>query len=186
METRRDATIRLMTTRTPERPASSGVRVDHGRIIDGFGELSEQATYEPYEVQCGLCDARFAFSPREQKYVHEVRRVPIKMARRGAAYCQRCVPKAAARNAARAQNAERQRDVQRTTLALREHPGDPELRLKSVISRILLLELEPSRRSAVNISEDLARVRRSIPESAELARWEARLQQIKERFPPSA
>lgn len=175
-----------MTSRAPERPPSAEVRIDHGRIIDGFGELSEQVTYEAYEAQCGLCDARFVFSPQAQKYVHEVRGIPIKMARRGAAYCQRCVPEAAARHAARTKIAERQREVQRTTLALREHPDDPELRLQSVVSRIRLLELEPSRRSAMNISEALARLRRSNSESTELDRWEARMQELSEPRPPPA
>ena len=78
----------------------SRIKIDHTKVIDGFGELAGRHTYEPREVRCGLCGKPFVFSTKAQKYVHEVRGVPYKRADSGAAYCATCLPRRVARNRA--------------------------------------------------------------------------------------
>ena len=64
--------------------------IDHARLSDGFGELTRHRTYRPLATFCGVCDAPIVVSPREQKYLLEVKGVPVKRLRAGAAFCQPC------------------------------------------------------------------------------------------------
>jgi hypothetical protein len=70
--------------------AAEAVPIDHGKLIDGFGELWGYATYRPFDTFCGICDAPVILTPGEQKYLLEVKRVPVKMLQRGAVYCASC------------------------------------------------------------------------------------------------
>ena len=64
--------------------------IDHARIMDGFGELQGQRTYLPFATFCGICDTPLVLSAREQKYLLEVKGVPVKRLRAGAAFCAQC------------------------------------------------------------------------------------------------
>lgn len=63
--------------------------ISHQSIVDGFGELAASRVYVPLETFCGVCDVPIVLLPEDQKHLLEVRRIPVKMLRRGAA---RCVP----------------------------------------------------------------------------------------------
>ena len=64
--------------------------IDHTKITDGFGELTAHRTYRPLATFCGVCDTPIILSPREQKYLLEVKGVPVKRLHAGAAFCQPC------------------------------------------------------------------------------------------------
>jgi hypothetical protein len=64
--------------------------ITHSRLIDGFGELSAARYYVPYETSCGICDAPFTVHPRIQKYILEIRQVPVKVFRDGGVFCVPC------------------------------------------------------------------------------------------------
>ena len=64
--------------------------INHHKLIDGFGELDGAHTYVPFETFCGICDAPFVLHPRIQKYMLEVRQIPVKMLQRGAVFCLSC------------------------------------------------------------------------------------------------
>jgi hypothetical protein len=64
--------------------------IDHAKVTDGFGELTTHRAYRALTTFCGICDERIVVSPREQKYLLEVKGVPVKRLRAGAAFCQRC------------------------------------------------------------------------------------------------
>jgi hypothetical protein len=64
--------------------------ISHHKLIDGFGELAASSVYLPFETFCGICDAPFVVHPRIQKYMLEVRQIPVKMLRRGAVFCLAC------------------------------------------------------------------------------------------------
>lgn len=64
--------------------------IDHAKLIDGFGELTSSPVYVPLETFCGICDAPFVLAPRVQKYMLEVRQIPVKMLQRGAVFCVAC------------------------------------------------------------------------------------------------
>jgi hypothetical protein len=66
------------------------VPIDHTRITDGFAELESHQFYQPLVTYCGICDHPITLSPLEQKYLLEQASVPVKMLRRGAAYCPEC------------------------------------------------------------------------------------------------
>lgn len=64
--------------------------IDHAKITDGFDELTTHRIYRPLATFCGVCDLPIVVSPREQKYLLEVKGVPVKRLRLGAAFCQPC------------------------------------------------------------------------------------------------
>ena len=70
-------------------------RIDHAKVMDGFGQLRGHEVYRPIATFCGICDEPIELSAREQKYLLEVKGVPVKFLRRGAAYCQRCTARRA-------------------------------------------------------------------------------------------
>ena len=43
-----------------------------------------------FDTFCGICDSPMLLSTQEQKYILEVKRVPVKMLLCGAAYCPEC------------------------------------------------------------------------------------------------
>ena len=65
--------------------------IKHADIIDGFTELQDHINYLPFNSFCGICDGKIAVSPRDQKHVLEVKKVPVKMMRRGALLCENCI-----------------------------------------------------------------------------------------------
>ena len=71
------------------------VPIDHTKVTDGFGQLRGHGVYVPFATYCGICDDPVVLSPREQKYLLEVKGVPVKFLQRGAAYCQRCAKRRA-------------------------------------------------------------------------------------------
>jgi hypothetical protein len=66
------------------------ILIDHTKLIDGFEELTKHRYYLPFQTFCGICDRLFELSPRVQKYMLEVRGIPVKMLQRGAVYCVKC------------------------------------------------------------------------------------------------
>lgn len=68
----------------------SSVPIDHDVIIDPWGELRQHEHYVPYHGFCGICDTAFVVTPRIQKFLLEIKRIPVKMLTEGAAYCGSC------------------------------------------------------------------------------------------------
>lgn len=62
----------------------------HAQLIDGFGELKSHSRYLAFETFCAICDEPFTLHPGAQKYLLEVKQIPVKMLRRGAVFCVRC------------------------------------------------------------------------------------------------
>ncbi len=160
--------------------APRGTPIDHSLIVDGFGEMDGRTIYEAYVTNCGRCGREFTFTPEAQKYVHEVRGVPIKMGRRGAAYCPNCANETAADNKARRELVKRMHIAEESAAACRERPDDFGLLLRHAINRVRLQEIEPSPKAAERIVGDLRRVQRTAPKSkaVEALYWEARLYDI--------
>ena len=71
------------------------VPIDHKKVTDGFSQLRGREVYVPLSTFCGVCDDPIELTPREQKYLLEVKGVPVKMLQRGAAFCQRCAKRRA-------------------------------------------------------------------------------------------
>lgn len=72
------------------RDAAAEVLIEHNKLIDGFAELTKHRCYLSFDTFCGICDAAVTVSPRTQKYMLEVKSIPVKMLRRGAVYCVKC------------------------------------------------------------------------------------------------
>ncbi len=66
------------------------VVIDHLRVTDGFGQLDGHLYYRPLRTYCGICDTPFTLMPRVQKYMLEVKGIPVKMLKSGAVYCVEC------------------------------------------------------------------------------------------------
>ena len=66
------------------------VLIEHQKIIDGFGQLDGYVYYCPLDTHCGICDTPFTLAPRFQKYMLEVKGIPLKMLQGGAVYCTNC------------------------------------------------------------------------------------------------
>src|SRR4051812_8228144 len=64
--------------------------IEHAKLTDGFGELTTHRIYRPLSTFCGVCDTPIVVSPLEQKYLLEIKGVPVKRLRAGAAFCQPC------------------------------------------------------------------------------------------------
>lgn len=73
----------------------SAERIDHAKIMDGFAELRGHVHYIPMNTFCGICDEPIQVSPASQKYLLEVKGVPVKFLRRGAALCKQCAQRRA-------------------------------------------------------------------------------------------
>lgn len=65
--------------------------IKHTEIIDGFAELTNHKNYLPFSSFCGICDAKIDVTPADQKHVLEVKKVPVKMMKRGALLCEDCI-----------------------------------------------------------------------------------------------
>jgi hypothetical protein len=65
-------------------------RYYHDKLIDGLVNWRSITAYLPFDTFCGVCDKPFSLSPRTQKYMLEVKSIPVKMLRRGAVYCVKC------------------------------------------------------------------------------------------------
>ncbi|MDF1699242.1 MAG: hypothetical protein P1U56_25530 [Saprospiraceae bacterium] len=64
--------------------------IEHDKIIDGFAELYHHKKYIEFHSNCGICSTKICVTPRTQKYVLEVKGVPVKMMKRGALFCENC------------------------------------------------------------------------------------------------
>ncbi len=67
-----------------------GTPIDHGKVMDGHGRLAGRSSYVSFVTPCVVCGTPFAFTGTAQKYVLEVKGVPVK-ALRGSAFCARCM-----------------------------------------------------------------------------------------------
>ena len=163
--------------RTPRSGRARGTRkvpIDHGRIIDGFGEMIGYTHYEDRVLPCGGCGVLFTFTARDQKYVHEIRGVPIKFADRGAAYCSECVRARAAQNRARRAERDAQRLHENALRFARETPDDPLALLAAAATRLRRLGPRPTRGGANEVVHPARRARKIDPACLEALLWEAR------------
>lgn len=67
------------------------VAIDHGRVADGFNQLRGHSVYVEFPTFCGVCDEAITLTAKEQKYLLELKGVPVKMLLRGAAFCPTCI-----------------------------------------------------------------------------------------------
>ncbi len=151
------------------------VPIDHTQVVDGFGELSSRTHYAPYKTRCGRCGASFCFTAAAQKYVYEVRQVPLKS---NAKYCSRCVGVAASRNRKHRATAGLFRSVQESALAVTKTPQDPTRLLESIQARVRLAEAGETT-SRQRLASDLNRLRKLAP-NLDVADWRARVRQLPE------
>ncbi len=100
---------------------SLGVRIDHSAIIDGFAQMVDRTHWESKEVRCDKCRRFFFMSAHAQKYVHEVRKVPIK---HQAYYCADCLPRAVERNRQKRRLAEYNAALEAAALAVKSDATD--------------------------------------------------------------
>lgn len=155
------------------RSVVSDAPIDHARIIDGFGELTGRTHYEDRQVRCGECGIAFTFTARDQKYVHEARGVPIKMAGH-AAYCSACLPRRVAANRARRARDAARRLHEEALRAARERPRDPTALLGAAESHLRRLEHAPDRDRATEVVALARRARKIEPACVDTFLWEAR------------
>lgn len=131
--------------------------IDHSKIIDGFGELQGRSWYEPFETRCAGCRKPIVFEGADQKYVHEVRGVPIKMARR-VARCGECARARGRVNRAKAELVELRRAVERARVASKARPRDVGAGLAYLQAHLALLERVPNPRSLTKLRMEAGRV----------------------------
>lgn len=148
--------------------------IDHAKVIDGFGDLVGRDVYEPREVRCGRCGRFFTFTAADQKYVHEVRGVPVKMADRGAAYCDACVPLRAEENRTARRRSRSLRAIEEARARMELDPRDAAATLDVVRAHLAILEQQPSVRSAERLVVLARRARRLDPDRLEARYWEGR------------
>jgi len=65
-------------------------KIEHDKIIDGFAELNNHKDYIEFYANCGICSTAICVTPEIQKYVLEIKGVPVKMMKRGALFCDNC------------------------------------------------------------------------------------------------
>ena len=67
------------------------LRIDHSKLIDGFGNLEKHYRYISFETSCGICREKLIATPEMQKYLLEVKSVPVKTLHRGSVpFCEKC------------------------------------------------------------------------------------------------
>lgn len=155
------------------------VPIDHARIIDGLRELEGETHYQPREVKCGDCGVMFTFSPSAQRYVHEVRGVPVKMAERGSVFCARCVPPRAEANRARRRLNACLNAHSAAQVAWVERPDDVGAVLEAVRTGIALREIQAGRAHPQGGEALIAMARRGArlePTDPRWRYWEGRAQ----------
>ncbi len=64
--------------------------IDHTKIMDGFGQLSRSKYYQAFYTNCGICNEKTFVTAKTQKYILEVKIIPVKMLQRGAVFCKSC------------------------------------------------------------------------------------------------
>jgi len=160
----------------------SRIKIDHTKVIDGFGELAGRHTYEPREVRCGLCGKPFVFSTKAQKYVHEVRGVPYKRADSGAAYCATCLPRRVARNRAVRNEAAIAAAYVRALSAMEAAPDEVEAIFAVLEAAVALHRIRPSPTRADRLIALARRAGRIRPADATWRLWEARVQLLRGRL----
>ncbi len=148
------------------------VKIDHGKIIDGFQQLKGQRCYVDYETKCAECGKRFVLTADAQKYLHEVNRVPVKQAK-NAAFCAECLPGRRAEKHQQADKGRAQRLAQEADAALAKEPHNSKVLSRWFAARFELLELGPTPHS---IDDFIARARQAQKQPAspsEAVFWEA-------------
>ena len=66
------------------------MQIDHTKITDSSGDFVNIIEYIDFTTNCGICGVEFLLTSAAQKYILEVRRVPVKLLRKGAAFCDEC------------------------------------------------------------------------------------------------
>lgn len=159
------------------RKAKDQAPIDHRRLVDGFGEMSSRTHYEGFESKCGRCGCAFWFSATAQKYVHEVRGVPVKRAR-SAGFCDACAKARGKKNRAHAEGARRRKEIASAKAASDAEPQDGGKLLEYAVASIRALEQNWSRKSAERLLGTVRRAHRLDPKLRSAKKWERTLQAL--------
>jgi hypothetical protein len=159
--------------------------IDHSKIIDGFDEMRGKTHCENFEATCGRCGTEFVFTAADQKYVHEVRGVPIKHARRGAAFCKACATQQGEANRAQESLVQAVRAAAEAKTAAEGAPGDGKKLADYIDAKLEELRRRWSRRVASLLVGDIrrARVLAQAGEQKRLDAAEAALAKLSRRYP---
>jgi hypothetical protein len=160
------------------------VPIDHSRLIDGFAELRGRTHYEDESLQCGDCGRAFVFTAAAQKYVFEVRGVPVKMRNRGAAFCDACRDVRARRNRAARQLKKLEHAAQEARAASEREPRNADVLLAWVAARVAHLEGQarpPTKRAIDDLRASLRRAGRLNPNVRNVEEWAGRVEKLAER-----
>lgn len=65
------------------------VEIEHEKVIDGFGHLVGHKYYRAFPSTCSICGRSLVLSASDQKYLLEVKGVPVKLMQY-AAFCMQC------------------------------------------------------------------------------------------------
>lgn len=178
------ATRRRATLLHVKKKLISGVPIDQSRVIDGFGEVSGQTEYADEQVHCGLCGKKFVFTAAAKKYVFEVRRVPVKMRHRGAAYCDVCRDRRAAFNRLLRVMERLQREHRAAAAAVRAAPDDASAH--AACARSIVRLVASSGKGPLNSAIHHARRARKLdPTCVESIYWEGRAHDLALRSRPA-
>lgn len=133
--------------------------IDHGRLIDSFGERMGQREYVDREGICARCGARYPFGAAAQKYVHEQHGVPVSLGER-AGLCPACRVSSRKRAQGSGERARLLRTMETARAAAAAQPAHGGLLLEYAVARLRLLEQSWSLRSAQLLLGELRRVAR--------------------------
>lgn len=155
--------------------------IDHGKLVDGFGEMQGRTHYEEFETNCARCGARIRLTAAAQKHLHERLGIPIKRAH-AAGLCSTCRAAAGKAKRSRVEHDVLVRAAERAKAASAERPDQGGLLLEYVVAKLRVLEQSFSARSAEKLLGDVRRVAKLDPKLAKsAAKREAELRELIER-----
>lgn len=146
------------------------VAIDHGRVIDSFGELSKSTHYHSYKTQCGRCGCAFVFSAKAQQYVFETRRVPVSK-KDSATFCEDCAARAGDANRTQRES----KVARKKAMDVHVDPSDGASMLKVIEARLQRAEFQTPK-SLERLLEYARRSRNLGGHNSQRATyWEARI-----------
>jgi hypothetical protein len=131
--------------------------IDHGRLVDSFGEMQDRTHYEGFESSCARCGAGFTLTAAAQRHIHEELKIPIKRAR-AAGLCATCRATDGASKRSQASQDQLLRAAERAKAAASERPADAGLLLEYAVAKLRVLEQSWSQRSAERLLGEIRRV----------------------------
>jgi hypothetical protein len=152
--------------------------IDHGRLVDSFGEMQNQTHYEGFESSCARCGAGFTLTAAAQRHIHEELKIPIKRAR-AAGSCPTCRATAGVLERSQASQDQLLRAAERAKAAASERPGDAGILLEYAVAKLRVLEASWSQRSAERLLGEIRRVAKLDPKLSKAAsKREAELREL--------